>query len=385
MSRLARVLFAVNDFPPLLGGESALYHGLARHLAADEAFFLAPRLPGDSAFDRALPIKVFRRRIPDHGGSLSRVARSAAAAAHLLSLLATARYRYLVCGQLLSLGIPMRLAARLRGLPYAVFVHGADLLDYHDRPPWGRLARWVIEGADAVVVNSRFTAGLVERLLPGAARRVVVLPMGVEKPREPPPGKVAELRRRYRLDHGPVLLSVARLVPSKGHDIVLTALPRLLARHPDLRYLVVGSGPQRDTLARLAAEQDVAEHVIFCGRVPAEDLPAHFRLATLFVQLSRATGGYDGLEGFGLAFLEAASHGLPAIGGRSGGVPEAVQDGITGLLVPPLDIEAFAGAAERLLADPAERDRMAEAARLWAVSHSWERSASVLRSVWSGD
>lgn len=378
-----RVLFAVNDFPPLLGGESTLYHGLARHLDAREAVVLAPRLPGDARVDRELSVEVLRRRIPDPGGSVSRLARPAAAGLHLASHLVRRRYRYLVCGQLLSLGVPIRLAARLLGVPYAVFVHGADLLDYHDRPPWGRLARWVIEGADAVLANSRFTASLVAHLLPGSARRIVVLPMGVDRPREPRQETVQELRRRYRLGGGPVLLSVARLVPCKGHDVVLRAIPRLLARHPALRYLIVGSGPQGEALRRLAVERGVAERVVFCGAVPAEDLPAHFRLATLFVQLSRASGARGGLEGFGLSFLEAASHGLPAIGGRSGGVPEAVQEELTGLLVPPLDEAAFAAAADRLLADPHERARMAEAARLWALSHAWERSAAVLRSVWS--
>jgi phosphatidylinositol alpha-1,6-mannosyltransferase len=374
----------VNDFPPLLGGESTLYHALARRLAPDEAVVLAPRMPGDAAFDRDLAVTVLRRRIPEHAGHLSRLARSAASAAHLASSLLSHPCQYLVCGQLLSLGVPMRLAARLLGLPYAVFVHGADLLDYHDRPPWGRLARWVIEGADTVVANSRFTAALVERLLPGAARRLVVLPLGVDPPREPSAGSLEELRRRHRITGGPVLLSVSRLVPCKGHDVVLRALPEMLPRHPGLRYLVVGAGPQLEPLRRLAHEMAVADHVVFCGRVPAADLPAYFRVATLFVQLSRETGGYDGLEGFGLAFLEAASHGLPVIGGRSGGVPEAVLDGITGLLVPPLDAAAFASAVLRLLADPEERLRMSEAGRAWAVGHSWDRSAAILRSLWIG-
>ena len=106
-----------------------------------------------------------------------------------------------------------------------------------------------------------------------------------------------------------------------------------------------------------------------------------YALATLFVQLSRATGGYDGLEGFGLSFLEAASHGLPCIAGKSGGVPEAVEDGQSGLLIPPEDPEAFVRAAAGLLADPDERSRMSRAARRWAAAHPWERSAACLRSL----
>ena len=381
--RMRRVLFAVNDFPPLLGGESTLYHGLARHLPASEMVFLAPKLKGDDAVDQALPIEVLRRRIPDHGGSLSRIARSAAAAFHMTLALARHRPAYIVCGQLLSLGGPVRLLARLAGRPYAVFVHGADLLDYHDVPPWGRVARWVIEGADAVVVNSRFTGDLVARLIPNGASRIVVLPMGVDRPRAPRSEAIEALRRAHGLEAGPVLLTVARLVACKGHDVVIDALPLIARRHPGVRYLIVGQGPQLESLRRRAAERHVLDRIVFCGQVPAANLPAYFAVATLYVQLSRKTSAYDGLEGFGLSFLEAASHGLPAVGGRSGGVPEAVQDGITGLLVPPLDVEAFAAAAARLLSDAPERARMSAAARLWAVSHSWERSAAALRSLWS--
>ena len=332
-----RVLLAVNDFPPILGGESRLYHALARHLPPGDTLVLAPRV------------------------------------------------RYLVCGQLLSLGGPTRLLSGLFGLRYAVFVHGADLKDYSDRFPWSRLARWVIEGADTVLVNSRFTGRLVERLTPGAARRIDVLPMGVDPAPVLDTVKVEELRRRYRLGDGPVLLSVSRLVPMKGHDIVIAALPDLVARVPGLRYLVVGAGPHRAALQHLAEAVGVGRHVVFAGRVTDEDLPPHYGLATLFVQLSRDPGREDGLEGFGLSFLEAASHGIPCIAGRSGGVPEAVCEGETGWLIPPEDRAAFVGAAARLLSDPDERSRMSIEAIRWAGRHSWQRTADHLQALVKGN
>jgi len=384
MSR-APVLFAVNDFPPLGGGESTLYHGLARHLPAGGTVLLAPRSPGDAAIDRRLPIEVVRRPIPAHGGTPARVARGAAAAVHMAALMARRRFGYLVCGQLLSLGAPMRVLAAAAGVPYAVFVHGADLLDYHDVPPWGRLARWIVEGADAVVVNSRFTGDLVARLLPGSARRTMVLPMGVDLPRPADAALVADLQARYRIGAGPVLLSVARLVEVKGHDVAIDALPAIATRRPDIRYLIVGTGPERARLEERARARGQAQRVIFAGHVPDAELPAHFALATLFVQLSRRTGAYDGLEGFGLAFLEAASHGLPAIAGDSGGVPEAVRDRETGFLVPPGDAGAVADTIARLLGDAPRRARMGAAARLWAAAHPWERSARALAALWNGD
>jgi len=378
------LLLAVNDFPPLLGGESTLYHGLARHLGRDEAIVLAPQAAGCEAIDARLSVEVVRRWLPGHGGVLRRVARSCLGAVHLAALLFRRRFDYLVCGQLLSIGAPMAVLARLCRIRYAVLVHGADLADYADREPWGRLARFVLAHAHTVVANSRFTASLVDRLLPGAARRIIVLPMGVDPAPPVPQEDVRALRRAHAIGEGPVLLSVSRLVPMKGHDVVIEALPRLLRRVPDLSYVIVGDGPNRGPLQDLARRRGVSSRVIFAGRVGAEALPAYYALATLFVQLSRATGEYDGLEGFGLSYLEAASFGLPSVAGRSGGVPEAIADGESGLLVPPEDAEAFAAAVERLLSRPLELGRLAEGARRWAASHTWEASARCLRSLGNG-
>ena len=378
------LLLAVNDFPPLLGGEATLYHGLARHLRREEAVVLAPRIAGDAAIDARLAVEVVRRWLPAHGGEISRMARAFLGGAHLAALLLRRRFDYLVCGQILSIGAPMAVLARLWRIPYAVFVHGADLADYVHRKPWGHLARFILAGAHTVVTNSRFTASLVDRLVPGAARRIIVLPMGVDPAPRVAGGRVRELRAQYGLGEGPVLLSVARLVPMKGHDVVIEALPRLLKRFPDLAYLIVGDGPHGTVLRDLARARGVLGRVVFAGRVGAPDLPAHYGMATLFVQLSRATGRYDGLEGFGLTYLEAASFGVPSVAGRSGGVPEAIAEGQSGLLVPPEDPEAVAVAVERLLSHPDELRRLSDGARRWAASHTWEASARCLRSLGNG-
>jgi phosphatidylinositol alpha-1,6-mannosyltransferase len=375
------ILLAVNDFPPMVGGEATLYFGLARRLRRDEALVLAPRLPGDAAVDARLPAEVVRRPLPAARGGPSRAARVAVAGWHLARLLAARRVTFIACGQLLSLGAPTLLLARRHRLPYAVFVHGADLADYCGREPWRSLGRRIVRGARAVLVNSRFTAGLVDRFLPGAARRIEVLPLGVDPAPPAEPARVARLRRDLDLGEGPVLLSVARLVASKGHDVVLAALPELARRFPGLRYLVVGDGPRRPALERLARRLGVGGRVVFAGPVGGDDLPACYDLATLFVQMSRDGGPGGGVEGFGLTFLEAASHGLPALAGQSGGVAEAVLDGGSGLLLPPGDAGALVAAAGRLLEDDAARRRLAAGARRWAARHTWEEAAERLREV----
>ena len=375
--RKRRLLFVVNDFPPMLGGESTLYSGLARHLPQNELILLAPRQPGDAAIDAELGCEVIRMRIPPHRGILTRIARSIVAAARIAQLLLTKRVGTILCGQLLSLGGPTRVLARIARIPYAVFVHGADLLDY-DYPPWGGLARWVLSGASTIVVNSRFTAGLVSRHAPLAAARIFVLPMGVESPAPADPEAVESLRHRYRLGDGPILVSLARLVPIKGHDTVIRALPALITRFPDLSYLIVGEGPERNDLEDLASSLSVADHVRFAGAVPQEEVPDHYRLATLYVQISRHSDHRGGVEGYGLSFLEAASYGLPSIAGCSGGVPEAVEDGRSGVLVPPGDPAALSESVARLLDDSGRLADMVEGALRHARLHTWQRSARAL-------
>jgi len=137
-------------------------------------------VPGDSEVDGALPVEVVRRWLPSHGGAIRRMARGLLGGAYLAGLLLRRRFDYLVCGQLLSIGAPLSLLARLWRIPYAVIVHGADLADYAGSGFWRSLARFILSRAHTVLVNSRFTASLVDRILPGAARRIVVLPMGVE-------------------------------------------------------------------------------------------------------------------------------------------------------------------------------------------------------------
>ncbi|HYV18120.1 MAG TPA: glycosyltransferase family 4 protein [Verrucomicrobiae bacterium] len=375
-------LLAAFDFPPIVGGEATLYHGIARHLPPGEIVVWAPRLAGDGEIDAGLRCRVERGRVPAHGATFRRMARGLLAGAHLTRLLLRRPMRYLLCGQVLSLGVPMRLLASVFRLPYAVFVHGADVFDFRHRPVWARLIRWVLAGADAVIVNSRFTAGILSRDYPGAASRIVVLPMGVDVPAEASASEVAALRQRHALGDGPVLLTVARLVEAKGHDMVIEALPALLRRHPGLRYLVVGDGPHREALAARAARAGVAHAVVFTGRVPDRERAAHYALGTIFVLLSRSTGRYDGLEGFGLALLEASSHGLPVIGGRTGGIPEAVRDGGSGLVLPPEDPAVLAETIAALLDDPERRRRLGEYGRRFAAEHAWKRTAAAVRALW---
>jgi phosphatidylinositol alpha-1,6-mannosyltransferase len=209
------------------------------------------------------------------------------------------------------------------------------------------LHRRSIEMADLVTSVSRHTRRRLLEWVGISPDRVKVLPNTVD-PRYQPGPKPGYLLDRHGVHGKKVLLTVSRLASSeryKGQDRVIRTLPRLLSEHPDIMYLIVGDGDDRQRLEALAVEQGVAEHVQFVGSVPPEELPDHFRLADVFVMPS--TG-----EGFGIVFLEALATGIHVIAGRQDGSRDALCDGALGTLVEPENCDALASAIAVALQKP---------------------------------
>src|SRR2546429_318279 len=232
------------------------------------------------------------------------------------------------------------------------------------------------------VANSRWTADLARAVLESLgchalAADIRVVHLGTTPARFRPGIDPRVVRGRYGLDGGPWLLTVARLDFHKGIDTVIRALPAIRADFPTARYAVAGIGSRRSSLERLIAELGLGEAVRLLGFVPDEDLPALYNAADGFVLASRR---YDLLvEGFGISVLEASASGLPVIGTRSGGIPEAVREDETGFLVEPDDPAAVAAAAIRLLGDEELRRRIGAAGRAAVETYyNWDRVAADL-------
>jgi phosphatidylinositol alpha-1,6-mannosyltransferase len=297
--------------------------------------------------------------------------------------------RFTWCGNLRPAAYPARWLRARRGIPYGVMVHGGDLLTMLEQvarnPRKQRVARALLGDADVVVANSRWTAEQVHRLaaalhLPDGGPLVEVVPLGTDPARFRPDLDPAPARARYGLEGGPWLLTVARLVPHKGMDVALEVLARLAPAHPGLRYAVAGEGPDRPRLEALAARLGVADRVRFLGAVPEDLLPPLYAAADLYVGLSREEGRE--VEGFGISFVEAAAAGLPVVAGRAGGVPDAVREGETGLLVDPRDAAAAADAIGRILGDAALARRLGDTGRRAAETvYNWDRVARTLRAL----
>jgi phosphatidylinositol alpha-1,6-mannosyltransferase len=276
-------------------------------------------------------------------------------------------------------------------VPYLVYIYGGDLLRELRKAeasgPPGVLKRWtgrrIFEDSAGVVAISEWSASLSRDVMArmGVARvpPILVNPLGTDPDYFRPSRNTGALRDRLGLGDAPLLLTVSRLVPHKGIDVAMAALAALAHDHPRLRYVVIGSGDDAPRLADRARSLGVADRVLFVGSLPDAEMAAAYATADIYVGLSRVDAGINA-EGFGIAFVEAAASGIPAVAGDSGGVRSAVRDGETGLVVDPLDPRAAAAAIDGLLRDPERRRAMGAAARRAAEQYfNWDRVARDVR------
>ena len=181
------------------------------------------------------------------------------------------------------------------------------------------------------------------------------------------------------------MVCLSRLVPRKGQDMLIKALPSIRRRVDGAVLVLVGNGPYRDKLRRLAQDCGVADAVTFTGGVAADELPAHHALADVFAMPCRTRGGGMDVEGLGIVFLEASATGVPVIAGESGGAPETVQHNKTGVVVDGNSVGEIARAVTELLTDRDRAAAMGAAGRDWVTTDwRWETLAARLADLLRG-
>jgi phosphatidylinositol alpha-1,6-mannosyltransferase len=340
---------------------------LARRLPDADLRVLAPAAPGDTEFDRSAGMHVRRLSPLLHG----QAPWLASLTAHTLRLAVQWRPDVIVCGHVVTAPAAV-LAKRLFGIPYVLFTYAWEIRRRRRRQLVGRLLR----EATLVTAISRFTEASV--LQYGLSRnRVRMLHPGTDPVIFTPSGNGRAVGGPRRI------VTVSRVDELyKGHDTVIRSLPLVRAKCGDVRYTVAGDGRLRPYLTRLAQSLGVADAVVFAGRVADAELPALYRSADVIVQMSREARSGGGAEGYGIVCLEAAASGKPVIAGRSGGLPDAVVDGVTGLLIDPEDDAAVADAIVRVLSDAALADRLGRAGRERVVRElTWDHMATRARAI----
>jgi phosphatidyl-myo-inositol dimannoside synthase len=349
-----RALVVSPDFPPAPGGIQVLAHRLVTHLPGVRSRVLA--LGGDACdeWDRAHGVDI--RRVPawpDRRAAILRLNAAAVAEA--------ARHRPDVVLVMHIVAAPA--AATIRrtlGIPTVTYLHASEV------PARPRLAGLAVRTSDRIVAVSRYTAGLAVEAGADPARIRVIAP-GVDWAEPPVAPRLTT----------PTVVTIARIEERyKGHDVLTRAMPLVRSRAPGARCVVVGDGPLRPDIARLADAHGLDGAVRLCGILSDEERDRWLDTAHVFAMPSRVPHDGAAGEGFGIAYLEAGVHGLPVVAGHAGGALDAVVDGTTGVLVDPTDHVAVADAIAGLLTDPSRARRMGAAGNARAREFAWGRVAA---------
>lgn len=331
-----KILFVTIDYPPQIGGIAEYLSQLVAHIpASEDVVVLSPsvrRLLWSWIRPRWIPALVWTcwyvwRRRPD----------------------------LIVVSHVVPIGMIARWCDRLFRIPYVVIAHGMDVaLARDNRSALHRRAQKVLRDAFCVVVNSQYTGEIVKTF--GVRdRNIFFLPPSptiTDEESARAHAMRAETRQKYGAGDGPIVLSVCRLVERKNVMMMLEAFRELARESGDsfrAKCIIVGDGPEKSRLENFVREHDLGKNVFFAGAVPRDELHALYAACDLFVLTPQQIGG--DIEGFGTVYLEANTFAKPVIGSRTGGVSEAVVDGVTGVLVDENDVTGLKDALQRLITD----------------------------------
>jgi len=373
----AGIVLISEFFPPIHGGSAELLMNVYSRVGCD-VDVLADGTPEPEEAGRA-SFRIHRRRFGTSLGVMAPQSGLAhASLARGVRQLARCREVVVHCGRALPEGTVAMFTSVGQNVPFVCWTHGEELPVAASSRELTWLMKRVHRRSAAIFANSENTARLLAGVGVPASKIHVVYP-GVDANRFTPRARDSELRESLSPHGELVLLSVGRLQARKGHDLVLRALAQLgSAAH--VRFVAIGDGPDRSRLQMLTAELGLSDRVVFKGAVPPAELPAYYASADVFVQPNRVEG--SDFEGFGIVFLEAAASGLATIGGRSGGVPEAVADGVTGMLVDGTDAAELATTIRLLGASPELCARLGATGRTRVLrDFTWERAADAVRRV----
>lgn len=266
------------------------------------------------------------------------------------------------------------------GPPYVCWAHGEEMSFCADSRELKLIMQPAYRGAAFCIANSNNSGTLLEDLGVPSERIKVVHPGVNIDYFNPSQHDGAAIRARYAPHPDDILMvTVGRLQRRKGHDMAIEAVARLKDSHPRLKYIILSDGEERDALQRRIDEHKLNDRVTLVGQVEWADIPKYYAASDLFIMPNRDDG--SDLEGFGIVFIEAQSMGVPVIGGRSGGVPEAVADGEVGFLASGDDPADIAHHIARLADDEKLRRRFGEAGRRRARLFTWERAASKVLEI----
>ena len=337
------------------------------------------QLDGAEAFDRDESYRIYRQ--PFHFREANRFSRQLQWSRWLV--MNADSVDVIHCGNIRPAGYATMWANSRLGIPYIVYVNGGDLLRELEKTAKSslkkRTAHRIFGKASGVAATSEWVADLARQVMDQIGIRkpppVAALGLGTDPETFSASRDAGKLRERWNAPDNPILITVARLVPHKGQDTIIRALPKVASQFPHVRYVIIGEGVDETRLSGLANNLGVEGNVIFAGALSDTDLPEAYATSTIYVGASRIDRAINA-EGYGISFLEASSSGLPVVAGDSGGVRSAVRDGETGIVIDPVDSDKWADTILSLLHDDSRREELGRAGRAAVESYyNWDRVA----------
>jgi phosphatidylinositol alpha-1,6-mannosyltransferase len=381
-----KILFLADAFLPHAGGSREYYYNIYRQLVAlgnSEVKILTKKVPGWREFDRhasTSSFRIHRRFKPLASWKYWELPKGIGPFVQALWSVLRNSPDMIHAGDLYPQGLIALALKKLFRTPYVIYCHGEEITqtDHYRFQP--RMRNFIYRQADAVIANSEFAKQELLRI--GVSeKRIHKITPGVDSIRFQMRKPNQDLVRRYGLEGKTVILTVARLVPRKGHRAALEAFAKLGGEFRDAHYLIVGTGPEESRIRQQVEALGLQKRVTLAGFVPGERLPDLYSVCDLMLLPNRQEADGD-VEGFGIVFLEANAAGKPVIGGKSGGAVEAIVDGVTGYLVDPDDPDEIAKVMRRLLGDPCLRSLLGAAGRQRSSEeYGWAERADSLNRI----
>lgn len=358
---MKNIVLITLEYPPAKGGVAKYLHNIYSRLPKEGVQILVPRLSS----------RIWPRWFPIFWQTLG---------SYFLK-----KFSEIHISHVLPVGYVALIWKKLFRVPYIVYVHGLDVL-LPQKSAWKKFwLKKILQKARQIIANSNFTKTEISKLGIPEDKIKVVYPCITNQLAPYSRELENRLREQHKLDGKKIILSVGRLIERKGFDKVISAMPKILKEIPEAVYVIVGNGPCRDGLLQIASRLEMRSNldalrssdalvgakeegltltypkILFISNASDDELHAWYEIADVLAMPARQID--VDVEGFGIVFLEAALHGKPSVGGRSGGIPEAVEDDKTGILVDPNNVDEIAGALIRLLKDDKLTRKLGQAAQ----------------------
>ncbi len=376
---MIKIILITKLFPPYLGGVQKYFFNLLENIKDVKATVITSNAERSKSIDFELARKnIFVRRVlfPDNISFMP----SFEWLKYLLDMFLFIKkltryesYEYVVAGQGAGFSVLLAfLIKKVTGIPYIIFFHGEEIPQIPLKS--NVLLRYLYQQAYMHCCNSLFTEKRLQKFLKcNSIPRKLLFP-GVENKFfiKEMTSKVNSKKKRLDLNGKFIFYTIGRLDERKGHNKVIKALKSIVNDYPDVVYLIGGKGPQETVLREIVQSEKLLDNVFFLGEIPEDEIVLFYQIGDVFIMPNRTLTNGD-TEGFGIVFLEANASGKPVIGGKAGGAVEAIEDGVSGLLVDSEDLNAIESSMRRLLENGELRKNLGEAGRKRAWKNfRWE-------------